>query len=137
MIVRRRYLNGQPVCKGYSYSNNKITFTDGTAIGVTQADGGDILLDGVLYENKTLSGFQTLNATYENVVAFSSPLYLQIGGSGTNTDSDSGTYTIDGNVITFRSDQRFITQCGFFFPFKGDTSKINICGTDYDPPSSE
>jgi hypothetical protein len=184
MIVRRRYLNGQPVCKGYSYSNNKITFTDGTAIGVTQADGGDILLDGVLYENKTLSGFQTLNATYENVVAFSSPLYLQIGGSGTNsvstslytfssdgtysysydswsqtaapalfsgepygtvgvlsssshTDSDSGTYTIDGNVITFRSDQGFITQCGFFFPFKGDASKINICGTDYDPPSSE
>jgi hypothetical protein len=180
----KTYPNGQPVCKGYSFSNNKITFTDGTAISVIQADGGDILLDGVLYENKTLSGPQTLNATYENVIAYSSPMYMQISGSGTNsvttstytfspdgtysyaydswsqtsapalfsgepygtvgalssssnTDGDSGSYTIDGNVITFKSDQGYTTQCGFFFPQNGDTSSVNICGIDYDPPSSE
>jgi hypothetical protein len=180
----KTYPNGLPVCQGYSFANNKITFTDGTAIGLTQADGGDILLDGILYENKTLSGPQTLNARYENVVAYSSPMYMQIGGMGTNsvststytfstdgtysysfdswsqtsapmtfgsdyygqigalsssgsTDSDSGTYTIDGNVITFTSDQGYTTQCGFFFPYKGDTTSVNICGTDYDPPTPE
>jgi hypothetical protein len=179
----KTYPNGMPVCKGYSYSNNKLTFSDGAAMGVTQADGGDILLDGVLYENKTLSGLQTLNATYENVVAYSSPMYMQIGGSGTNSvststytfssdgtysylydswsqtsapayggtpygtigalassgnsDGDSGTYSIDGNVITFKSAQGFTTKCGFFFPQKSDTTSINICGTDYNPPSPE
>lgn len=179
----KSYPNGQPVCKGYSYSNNKITFTDGTAIGVTQADGGDILLDGVLYENKTLSGPQTLDGAYEYVLAIAAPAYMNLAGMGTNsvttqsytfspdstysysydswsqtsapafdgspmgtigalsssgsTDGDSGTYTIDGNVITFKSDQGFTTQCGFFFPFKGDTTKVNICGVDYDPPSPQ
>jgi hypothetical protein len=180
----KTYPNGQPVCRGYSFSNNKITFSDGTAIGVTQADGGDILLDGVLYENKKLEGPRTLNATYENVVAYSSPMYMQIGGAGTNSvststytfssdgtysysydswsqtsapalfsgepygtvgalasssnsDGDSGTYTSDGNVITFKSAQGFTTQCGFFFPQKGDTTSVNICGTDYSPPSPE
>jgi hypothetical protein len=179
----KTYPNGLPVCQGYSYSNNKITFTDGAAIGLTQAEGGDILLDGVLYENKTLTGPQTLNATYENIVAYSSPIYLQMSGGGTNsvttstytfspngtysysydswsqtsapafdgspvgtigalsssgsTDGDSGTYKVDGNLITFTSDQGYTTQCGFFFPQNGDTTRVNICGTDYDPPSEE
>ncbi len=180
----KTYPNGLPVCKGYSFSNNKITFSDGTAIGVTQADGGDILLDGVLYENKTLSGPQTLNGTYEYVLAIAAPMYMNIAGMGTNSmststytfsgdttysfsssswsqtsvpdftpgatygdtgalasnsssDGDSGTYTIDGNIITFKSAQGFTTQCGFFFPVKGDTTRVNICGTDYDPPSKE
>jgi hypothetical protein len=179
----KTYPNGRPVCKGYSFSNNKISFSDGAAIGVTQAEGGDILLDGVLYENKTLSGPQTLNATYENVIAYSSPMYMQISGSGTNSiststytfspdgtysysynswsqtsapafggspvgtigalssnsnsDGDSGTYTIDGNVMTFKSAQGFTTQCGFFFPKNGDTTNVNICGVDYNPPSAE
>lgn len=180
----KTYPNGMPVCQGYSYSNNKITFSNGTAIGLTQADGGDILLDGVLYENKTLSGPQALNATYEYVVAYSSPMYMQIGGSGTNSittssysfspdgtysyffdswsqtsapalfsgepygtigalsssgssDGDSGTYSIDGNVITFNSAQGYTKQCGFFFPTNVDTTRVNICGTDYDLPAPE
>ncbi len=178
----KTYPNGRPVCQGYSFANNKITFSDGTAVGVTQADGGDILLNNVLYENKTLQGSQTLNATYENVVTYSSPMYMQIGGSGTNsiststysfssdgtysysydswsqtsapnlfggapygtvgalssssnTDGDSGTYTIDGNVMIFTSAQGYTTECSFFFPQKEDTTQVNICGTDYDPPS--
>jgi hypothetical protein len=179
----KTYPNGMPVCKGYSYSTNKITFSNGTALGVTRAEGGDILLDGVLFENKTLSGPLTLDGTFENVVAYSSPMYMQIGGSGTNsvttstytfspdgtydylfdswsqtsapafngspmgtigalsssgsTDGDSGTYTVDGNVITFNSAQGYTTQCGFFFPQNGNTTSVNICGTDYDPPPSE
>jgi hypothetical protein len=179
----KTYPNGLPVCAGYSFANNKITFSNGAAIGVTQADGGDILLDGVLYENKTLSGSQTLNATYENVVAYSSPMYMQISGGGTNSittstytfspdstytyaynswsqtsapafdgspvgtigalassgssDGDSGKYTIDGNVLTFQSDNGFSKQCGFFFPQKGDPTSVNICGTDYTLPSPE
>jgi hypothetical protein len=179
----KTYPNGMPVCKGYSYSNNKITLSNGTPIGLTEAEGGDILLDGVLYENKTLSGPLTLDGTFENVVAYSSPMYMQIGGSGTNSvttstytfspdgtytylfdswsqtsapalfsgqpygtvgalsqssssDGDSGTYTINGNVITFNSAQGYTAQCGFFFPQNGDTS-VNICGTDYDIPSQE
>ncbi len=179
----KTYPNGRPVCQGYNFANNKLTFSKGIAVGVTQADGGDILLDNVLYENKTLQGPQTLNATYENVVTYSSPMYMQIGGSGTNSvststytfsadgsysyffdswsqtsapafdgspmgtigalsssgssDSDSGTYTLDGNVMTFTSNQGYTTQCGFFFPQKGDTTSVNICGTDYDPPLPE
>jgi hypothetical protein len=178
----KTYPNGLPVCKGYSFSNNQITLSNNTAIGVTQADGGNLLLDGVLYENKTLSGVQTLNGTYEYATTYSSPIYMQIGGSGTNafyndtytfspdgtysfasssysqtsapdfygtpgdigalsssgsSNGDSGSYTIDGNVITFKSAQGFTTQCGFFFPQKGDTTRVNICGTDYDPPSKE
>lgn len=174
----KTYPNGQAVCKGYSYSSNKITFTGGMAMGVMPADGGDLLLDGVLYENKTLSGSQTLNATYENVVAFSSPMVMQMAGMGTNsvstrrytfssdgtysysydswsqtsapamfsdqpfgtvgalsssstTDGDGGTYSIDGNIITFTSDQGYTTQCGFFFPSKDDLVRINICDVDY------
>jgi hypothetical protein len=70
---------------------------------------------------------------------FSGEPYGTVGAlsSSGSTDGDSGTYTIDGNVITFKSDQGYTTQCGFFFPQKGDISSVNICGTDYDPPSSE
>lgn len=57
--------------------------------------------------------------------------------SSSSSDGDSGSYTISGNVITFNSNKGYSKQCGFFFPKNGDTTSVNICGTDYDPPSTE
>jgi hypothetical protein len=57
--------------------------------------------------------------------------------SNSSSDGDSGTYSIDGNIITFNSAQGYSKQCGFFFPQNGDTTSVNICGTDYDTPSEE
>jgi hypothetical protein len=59
-----------------------------------------------------------------------------IGGlmQSSGSDSDQGTYSIDGNVITFNYAAGYSEKCTFFYPVNGDLSSVHICGTDYDPP---
>lgn len=169
----KTYPNGKPVCKTYSLNGNVLSFSDGTSVAVSQADNGGIILDGVLFENKGLSGSQTLSGTYEYTIASSSPLYLcttgncsssistslytfspdgryefsnessssfSAGGTfgnpgvydgNSDSDSDSGTYTLNGNTLIFYSDAGYTKQCAFFLPTNGNTDFVNICGTDY------
>jgi hypothetical protein len=182
----KTYPNGRPLCGTYTAQGNTITFGDGRKLALLPADSGngDVIIDGQLFENKKLNGSLTLSGTYEFVEAYSSPMYLQMAGMGTNSvststyifssdrtytftsdswsqtsapalfsgepfgtvgalasnsrsDGDSGTYTLNGNVITFYSAQGYSTSCGFFFPQNNDTTSVNICGTDYDVPSEQ
>jgi hypothetical protein len=172
----KTYPNGKSVCKGYSLQGNVLNFSDGDSISFSQADNGGIILDGVLYDNKGLSGPQTLSGKYEFLQTTSSPVFSTVSGSfsslsssynfiansyeyssigestffagggfdvpgvfgqDSSSESDSGSYTISGNVITFNSVQGYAKQCTFFFPVTGDTTRINICGTDYGPVSQE
>ncbi len=52
-------------------------------------------------------------------------------GGNSDSDSDSGTYTLNGNTLTFNSDAGYTKQCTFFLPTNGDTDFVNICATDY------
>jgi hypothetical protein len=182
----KTYPNGKSVCRTYTAQGNTITFGDGRKLALLPADSGngDVIIEGQLYENKKLEGPQTLDGTFEYVEAYSSPMYMQMSGMGTNSvntwtytfksdgtydytfdgwsqtsapalfsgepmgtigalgssgssEGDSGTYTIDGNIITFQSTRGFTKTCGFFFPQNGDTTSVNICGQDYDVPSHE
>lgn len=165
----KTYPNGRPVCQTYSLQKNVVTFNDGTSVTLAQAEQGDILLDEVRYENKTLNGPQTLAGTFEYSDASSSSpiinmsstfvyegsysftengsfsfysssrstmaapgLGSDVGALGTSSSSvsDSGSYTIDGNVITFTSEKGYTEQCVFFFSARG----VNICGRDYGTP---
>jgi hypothetical protein len=92
----------------------------------------------------TFSSDGTYSYLYDSWSQTSAPAYggtpygtIGALASSGSSDGDSGTYTIDGNIITFTSAQGFTKACGFFFPQKGDTTHVNICGTDYDPPSQE
>ena len=169
----KTYPNGKPVCKTYSLNGNVLSFSDGMSVAVSMADNGGIILDGVLYENKGLTGSQTLTGTYEYTTGSSSPIYLNIMGNSfssistslytfspdgryeftndssssfsaggtfgnpgvyggnSDSDSDSGTYTLNGNILIFKSDAGYTKQCPFFLLTSGDTSFINICDTDY------
>ncbi len=167
----KTYPNGKTVCKSYSLQGNVLSFSDGDSVSFVQADNGGIILDGVLYDNKSLSGSQTLNGKFEFLQTTSSPVFSTVSGSfsslsssytftpdgsydyssiGESTffagggfdgagvygqdfdsDSDNGTYTVNGNVITFTSAQGYDKACTFFFPVAGDTLNVNICGTDY------
>jgi hypothetical protein len=176
----KTYPNGQNVCGTYTAQGNTVTFGDGEKIALQSADSGngDVIIEGQLYENKTLSGPLTLNGTFETSSASSSsPItnmsstYVSessysfsqdgtfsysrsskstmaapsmndatgVGALGTSSsfESSSGTYTIDGNTITFQHDKGYTTQCGFFFPRNNDTSRVHVCGTDYDLASGE
>jgi hypothetical protein len=168
----KTYPNGKSVCKGYSLQGNVLSFSDGQNVSFAQADNGGITLDGVLYDNKSLKGSQTLNSTYKFLQTTSSPVFSTVSGGfsslsssytfterGTyeyssvgestffagggfdgpgvfgqdsDSESDRGTYTINGNIITFTSAQGYNKACTFFFPEAGNTSNVNICGTDYD-----
>jgi hypothetical protein len=166
----KTYPNGKPVCKGYSLQGNVLSFSDGDSVSFVQADNGGVILDGVLYDNKGLTGSQTLNGKFEFLQTTSSPVFSPTNGSfsslsssytftgntyeyssigestffagvgfdgpgvfGQNSDSDndSGNYSINGNIITFTSAQGYTKACTFFFPVAGDTTNVNICGTDY------
>jgi hypothetical protein len=50
--------------------------------------------------------------------------------SSSRFESRSGTYSIDGNTITFTTNTGS-SKCSFFYTLNGDGSSINICGTDY------
>ena len=169
----KTYPNGKPVCKTYSLNGNVLSFSDGRSVAVSQADNGGIILDGVLYENKGLTGSQMLSGTYEYTIASSSPLHLctmgscsssistdlytfspdgryefsndssssfsaggtfgnpGVYGGGNDSDSGSGTYTLNGNTLIFNSDAGYTKQCAYFLPTNGDTDFVNICDTDY------
>jgi hypothetical protein len=167
----KTYPNGKSVCKGYSLQGNVLSFSDGQNVSFVQADNGGIILDGVLYDNKGLSGSQTLEGKFEFLQTTSSPVFSTVSGSfsslsssytftangiyeyssigestffagggfdmpgvfgqDSSSEGDSGSYTIIGNVITFNSAQGYNKACTFFFPTAGDTTNVNICGTDY------
>lgn len=168
----KTYPNGKSVCKGYSLQGNVLSFSDGQTVSFVQADNGGIILDGVLFDNKGLTGSQTLNGTYKYLQTTSSPVFSTVSGSfsslssdytftgntyeyssisestffansgfgfdapgvfgqNSDSDSDSGTYTLNGNIITFNSATGFNKACTFFFPDPNDKTNVNICGTDY------
>jgi hypothetical protein len=167
----KTYPNGKSVCKSYSLQGNVLNFSDGDSVSFVQADNGGIILDGVLFDNKTLSGSQTLSGKFEFLQTTSSPVFSTISGSfsslsssytftpdgsyeyssigestffagggfdmpgvfgqDSSSEGDNGTYAINGNVITFTSAQGYDKACTFFFPVAGDTTNVNICGTDY------
>jgi hypothetical protein len=167
----RTYPNGKPVCKSYSLQGNVLNFSDGDSVSFVQADNGGIILDGVLYDTKSLSGSQTLSGKFEFLQTTSSPVFSTVSGSfsslsssytftaegtydyssigestffagggfdmpgvygqNSDSDSDSGNYSVNGNVITFTSAQGYNKACTFFFPTTGDMTNVNICGTDY------
>jgi hypothetical protein len=170
----KTYPNGQNVCGTYTAQGNTVTFGDGGKIALQSADSSndDVIIEGQLYENKTLSGPLTLNGTFETGSASSSsPItnmsstYISessysfsqdgafsysssskstmaapdlfdatgVGALATSSsfESSSGTYSIDGNTITFHHEKGYTTQCGFFFPRNNDTSSVHVCGRDY------
>jgi hypothetical protein len=166
----KTYPNGKSVCKGYSLQGNVLSFSDGQNVSFVQADNGGIILDGVLYDNKGLTGSQTLSGKFEFLQTTSSPVFSTVSGSfsslsssytftgntyeyssigestffaggwfdgpgvfgqDSSSEGDTGTYNIDGNIITFTSAQGYDKACTFFFPTAGDSTNVNICGTDY------
>jgi hypothetical protein len=58
-------------------------------------------------------------------------------GQDSSSESDVGTYTLNGNVLTLNSAAGYTKQCAFFFPVTSDTTRVNICDTDYGPLSEE
>lgn len=178
----KTYPNGQPVCNTYTVQGNTVTMSDGRQITLEAADNGAVNIDRELFEDKKLTGPQTLNGSYEYLDAQSASALEQSSGTGTNSvytttytfssdgsysyafggwsqtptsnpsgtlgeigtlasssssGGDSGTYTIDGNIITFSSAKGYTKQCGFFFPTTGATTSVNFCGQEYLSPSEQ
>jgi hypothetical protein len=140
--------NGDVIIEGHQYENKTLT--------------GPLTLNGTFETGSASSSSPITNMSSTNV-SESSYSFLQDGtfsysssskstmaapdlfdatGTGalstsSSFESTSGTYTIDGNTITFQHQKGYTTQCGFFFPRNNDTSSVNVCGTDYDLPSQE
>ena len=94
----KTYPNGQNVCGTYAAQGNTITFGNGEKIALQNADSGnsDVIIEGQLYENKTLSGPLALNGTFETGSASSSSPITNM----------SSTY-ISESGYTFSQDGRF------------------------------
>jgi hypothetical protein len=103
----KTYPNGKSVCKSYSLQGNVLSFSDGDSVSFVQADNGGIILDGILFDNKTLAGSQTLNGKFEFLQTTSSPVFSPTNGS---FSSLSSSYTFTGNSYDYSS----ISESTFF-----------------------